>query len=257
MSKQLATITVGPLPTLDVNPEALALKNSALEAARAITEIICEEDVAAATEAAGRAKGLAKDLDDQRLRDTKPLRDWLEQAKKDSDLYGKELLSEVKRLEGLLSDHVRKQREEQQRQERERQAAILAATRAKEALAAAQQAAAAAATAAERKQAQAQLSEAKEKAADAIVDVHTALAQPMTQVEGIAGAKVKPGDYDYEIDDPAALYESHPYCVDLVPKRDAIRSLINSGTLEIPGVRVFLKDKVHTKRVSSALTLNK
>jgi hypothetical protein len=252
MSKQLAMQGADSL-IFDINPEAFALKAKALESARAITEIISEEDITAAQEAASVAKGLAKDIETQRLAETAPIRDFLEVTKGKIDTYRKDLLAEVGRIERLMSDYVRQQREERERQERERQAAIRQAEEAAARLRQAEFAAAAAKTKQALQTAQAMLETARDNAVDAGIAVAEAQNAAPVVVGEITGAQVRPAAYDFEVEDVDALYEAEPGCVTLTPKRDAIKGLIAAGKREIPGVRIFIVDKVHVKGTSSVI----
>lgn len=265
-----ALILTGSGYSLDIAPDALALKADLITSAAAITVVTTNEQADAAREQVKRLASIRNLVEKSR----KQVKEPVLRIGKDIDAKAAEFMAELdaseKRLTKLIGDHATEQLRIQQEAARKAREEREAAERAEAARVKAEQEAAAAKARAEAEAAKPTESmddvraraaaieeqEAKDEAARKAAEEAAAakakqmesFAAPIAQAP--AGVTMVP---DFEILDAAAVYAAFPNLCEVTVKRaDTLKRIadfkLRTGTLpEVPGLRVFEKPKVGTR----------
>lgn len=242
MSKQQLLALSGANPIGTIGPDAYKLKADALAVLGKFTTVENQDQMDDAIIAIGVAKGLVKEINTVREDLARPVNQALKTFKATADTFCTELVAEVGRLETLCGALVQKQRDAARKLEEERLKAQREIEESNRRLAEAARQLEAAKNKKARAEAQKELQRANEQAFDAAIKIEEIAMSDPVEVPQTEGASVSQEDRtDFEVEDPDALYQAYPHCCELVIKKNLVKAMIDAGTREIPGVRIFEK----------------
>lgn len=219
-------------------PQALALKNAALESAALIGKVTNgteqEQAVAAQTELAQ----LLKLAEEARKAAKEPVLTFGKRIDDSAKVFCDELKTEQWRLSRLCGDYQQLEQAKARAAQRAEDERLAALEREKQAA-----------------MAKAETHEELEKTQAVYQERIAAEAPPMVAIPKAAGQRVE-NVIQYEVFDLDALYKSNPACVKMEPKAVEIKALLKAG-LKPPGVRSWTETKstIRTSSQPKAITV--
>jgi hypothetical protein len=237
---------------IEINKEAQALKNSALDAINKICEIKTQKDAAIAVICLAPCKKLVKMVESGRKEIKAPV---LELGKKIDGIaasYSAELTAEITRIEKLLTayqiEQERIRREEEAKRQAELQRIENERMKAEEAAEAARQREADLAFKARTKREDAQMAAAAAKAeeeaarARAAAEQAAKISMPVIapKMDGVSTRE----EWCFEVINADAFYYVHPEACEIEVRKSAVNALMKEGMHECQGLRIWKETRV-------------